>query len=182
MAITVLLKTSVEPVTPEAFLALSVSAFADITFDETKFLSPGYTAAYGAGYPTIESAAGFRFKLAIELKNDYVDRYGLVAMRLASIEASARFTPTGLTEAEWLALVIPDGADAVIPGQSLAKSNTNLVISAGASNPKVTIYKAGIKDTPLAFGDAHRLGELTWTAKRTWTAGVADPLYLVEIA
>jgi hypothetical protein len=182
MSILCLLKTSTEPTTDAAFAAVAAQAFSHAEFDETKITSPGYTAAWGTSpYDVMESVDGFTFEVNMGLRMDNVDRYGLVNVRLTSLEPSVRFTPAGLTESQWDALVIPDGASAVVPGQSLAKAGTDLVISKGAGYLKLTIADAGIKDHALAFGEAPRLGELTFSNKRTWTAGVANEPFVVEI-
>jgi len=182
MSFRALLKGSAEATTADSFVALAASAFSDTSFDETKITSPGYTAAFGADpYDAIESMDGFRVEFALSFREHTVDRYGLVQMRLSGIQVTARFTPTGLTEAQWDALVIPDGADAVIPGQSLAKAGTDLVISEGAGSPKVTISKAGIETHGLVFGEAERFSELSFINKWTWTAGVLNAPFTVEI-
>ena len=115
------------------------------------------------------------------IKLDSVDRYGVIGARLTSLEPTARFTPVGLTEAQWDTLVNPDGAGAIVPGMRLGNAGTSLVISKGAGNLKVTIPKAGISDHGLAYGDAPRVGELLFTSNRGFTGGVADAVYTVEI-
>ncbi|MFA7335073.1 MAG: hypothetical protein WC130_12395, partial [Kiritimatiellia bacterium] len=75
-------------------------------------------------------------------------------------------------------LVALDGANVVIPGQSVAKSDTDLVITGGSSPAvSITLHKAGILNSGLAFGDAPRLQELEFVCKRTWSSGTADPLF-----
>ena len=182
MTFRALLDSSIEPTADDAFVKLEATAFSDATFDETKILSPGYTAAFGTDpYDEIESLDGFRIELALSFKEHNVDRYGLVQMHLTGIQATARFTPAGLTEAQWDAMVIPDGANAVIPGQSLAKAGTDLIISKGAGYPQVTISDAGIEGHGLAFGEAQRFSELTFINKWTWTAGALNAPFTVEI-
>jgi hypothetical protein len=181
MTFLALLKTSTAPTDAAAFLTIGAQAFANTSFDESKITTPGYTAAYGLSpYAAMESVDGFAVEIGMGIKYDYVDRFGIINARLTSLTASAKFTPIGLTEAEWESLVLPDGATAVLPGESLAKSNTDLVISKGVGFLKVTINKAGIKEHALSFGEAPRLGELTFTAKRTWTAGAANALFTIE--
>ena len=97
-----------------------------------------------------------------------------------AITCTARFTPVGLTEAQWLTLVNIDGAGATVPGASLA-SSTTLTISSGVNFPRFRLFNAGIKDIGLAFGEGHRLQELVFVNKRTWTTGVANPLFSVDI-
>jgi hypothetical protein len=182
MTFLALLKTSTEYSTEAAFSAVTAAALSDANFSEAQIFTPGYTAAYGTSpYAAMESQNGFQVDIGYEFTEGRVDRYGLVQMRLKSITAGARFTPIGLTEAQWDTLVLPDGSGAVLPGESLSKAGTDLVISKAATHLKVTIYDAGIKDHGLSFGDDPRLGELTFTSKRTWAVGVASNLFLIEI-
>jgi hypothetical protein len=178
-----LLKTSTEITTADSILKVEANAFSDTSFDETKIDSAGYTAALGARsspYTAMESLDGFTIDFGMTLREDRVDRYGLVAARLTSLAAAARFTPVGLTEAEWDALVIPDGASALVPGQSVAAAAENLVIS--GTGLSVTLAKAGIVNHALAFGEAPRLGEIQFACQRSWTAGVADALWTITIS
>lgn len=177
-------KSTVDPVTVDAFLKVEASAFADATFDETKITSPGYVAAYGlTPYNAMESLNGFTVDIAMDIIRDNVDCFGCVGARLKSLSASAKFTPIGLTEADFVSLLALDNTLAIIPGQSVAKAGTDLVITGGATPLaiSITIHKAGIVNAGLAFGEAPRLGELEFVTKRTWTAGVANPLYTFAV-
>jgi hypothetical protein len=179
-----ILQSNVDPATADAFLKVESTAFSEATFDETKISSPGYTAAYGeTPYNALEALDGFAVEISVDIIRDYVDRFGCVGARLKSLAASAKFTPIGLTEAQWATLLALDGASAVIPGQSLAKADTDLVITGGATPTAVslTIHKAGINAAALAFGDAARIGELEFVSKRTWTAGAANPLFTFAV-
>jgi hypothetical protein len=174
-----ILKSATDFVTAGALLGIASSAFSNTTFDESKITTPGYTAAYGsAPYATMESLDGFTVEIGMDITRDYVDRFGIVGARLKSLSATAKFTPIGLTEAQWATLVALDGANVVIPGQSVAKSDTDLVITGGSSPAvSITLHKAGILNSGLAFGDAPRLQELEFVCKRTWSSGTADPLF-----
>lgn len=174
-------KNNVDPATADAFLKVEAAAFADASFDETTIISPGYTAAYGASpYNAMESVDGFDVSFDTEIKQDSVDRFGVVGARLVSMTATVRFKPAGLTEAQLVTLLSLDGAGAVLPGQSLTKADTDLVIS--GTGLSVTIHKAGIQSQALAFGDGPRMGELAFVSRRTWTAGVANPLHTITVS
>jgi len=180
-----ILKSATDFVTAGSLQAIAAEEFADTTFDQTKVGTPGYTAAYGTTpYAAMESLDGFTVEIGMEIIRDYVDRFGIVGARLKSLNASARFTPVGLTEAQWHTLVNLDGATIPIPGQSVAKADTDLVITGGTTPLaiSITLHKAGIVNAGLAFGDAPRLQELEFACKRTWTAGVANPLFTFAIS
>ncbi len=178
-------KSDVDPATADAFLKVEATALSDATFDQTKITSPGYIAAYGlTPYNAIESHDGFAVEIGMDIIRDYVDRFGCVSARLKSLSASAKFTPSGMTEANFAALLALDGTSAIIPGQSVARAGTDLVITGGTTPLaiSITIHKAGIVNAGLAFGEPQRLGELEFVSKRTWQTGVADPLYTFAVA
>ncbi len=185
MSFLCLRKSAIDPVTADAFVKVESAAFTDASFDETKISSPGYTAAWGTSpYDVIESLDGFNVEIGMEIIRDYVDRFGCVGARLKSLSASARFTPVGLTEAQWATMLAMDGASAILPGQSVANAGTDLVITGGTSPlaVSVTIAKAGIASGGLAFGEKPRLGELQFASRQSWTAGVADDLFTFDVA
>jgi len=178
-----LVKNNTAPTAADAFVKIETAAFSDTSFDETNILSPGYTAALGARstpYNAMESIDGFTVEFETDIRRDMIDRYGVISARLTSLAARATFAPTGLTEAQLATLLAFDGASALVPGQSLAGANENLVIS--GTGLTVTLYDVGIQAQDLAFGDAPRMGQLAFVGRRTWTAGAADPLFLITIA
>ncbi len=178
-------KSAADPAAADSFVKVESAAFTDTTFDETKIASPGYTAAYGAApYAAMESLDGFMIDIGMDIIRDNVDRFGIVGARLKSLTASAKFTPIGLTEAEWATLVALDGASTILPGQSFGKAGTDLVITGGTTPLAIscTIHKCGIVNSGLNFGDKPRMTELEFTPKATWTAGAANPLWTFAVA
>lgn len=179
-----LVKSNTDPTTDDAFVKVEAAALNDVTFDETKVVTPGYTAAYGISFSAMESLNGFTVDITMDIQRLYVDRIGLVGARLTGLAATARFVPVGITEAQWHTLCLHDGSGALIPGQSLTKADTNLVIGGGTTPNAltVTLYKAGIDSDALNFGDDPRIGELVFVTRRTWAAGVGNPLWAISIA
>lgn len=170
-------KRNTAPTVADSFVAITSASFSDATFDETEILSPGYTAAWGAIFSGVESEDGFDISFALDIKRDSVDRHGIVSARLNSIDATATFKPVGITEANYLKFLELQDSIALLPGQSVAKTGNDLVITASDASLAFTLYKAGVSAGGAAFGQASRLGDLTFRARRSWTAGVADPLY-----
>lgn len=165
-----------------AWKAAAAVAFADATFDETKIKTARYTAAYGiAPYDAMESVDGFEIEIGMEVENNTVDAHGIVDAYLKNLTATARMTPIALTEEQLDTLLGLQGAAAILPGESLSKSDTDLVISGTPFT--ATIHKAGPKSFALAYGlGKNRLGQLEFTSKRTWTAGAANPLFTFIVA
>jgi len=182
MEFTCLGKVSTEQTDAAYFKTVATLAFSDATFDETKLLTSRYTAAYGATpYDAMESKEGFEVELAMTTRPQPVDNYGVVNMILTSLTATARFTPAGLTEAQIDTLLAHQGASAILPGDSLAKAGTDLVIS--GTGVSVTVHKAGPKQGELHYdSEADRLGQLEFSSQRSWTEGVADALWTVAFS
>jgi hypothetical protein len=176
-------KTSVDPTTADAFLDITATAFADVSFDETKVISPGFSAAYGlTPYDVMESLDGFRIELPIQTAEQSVNRFGVIGAMLTSIgPATCKFTPAGMTEANWISLVNLDGANVRLPGASSASGATNLVIS--GTGLTVTLTKAGCVSSRIGFGAAkERLGELTFFNRAVFTAGVPGSLLTIAVS
>ena len=178
-----LTKTNVDPTTTDSFLDIAAVAFSETTFDETKILSPGYTAALGAvsGLTAIESLDGFRIELPIRVQELSVDRFGVIGAHLTGLgPATCRFTPAGLTEAIWLTLVNLDGASVRLPGQTTAGTNDLVISGTGIT---VTIPDVGVQASKLGFGSAkERLGEVVCHSKPIFTVGVPGSLLTITVS
>src|SRR5581483_2370813 len=116
-----------------AWLVSSSAALADITFDETKLLTPNYTATWGAitGFVAVESEDGFTFETAITVQQHNVDNWGVVNAILTDLITTVRFKPVGPTEANIWAAMNLQGASAVKPGMSVT-TTSDLVITGGS--------------------------------------------------
>ena len=129
---------------------------------------------------------GFEVELGMATETIEADDFGHVDMILKSLTAMARFAPSNLTQAQVAALLNYQGSGCVFPGQSLSKSNTNLVIAGSGNNGltlTVTIANAGPKGVGFMYASGkHRLGAIEFTSKRTWTSGAANPLWTIAVA
>jgi hypothetical protein len=187
MTFTALGVPTVQPTTATAWQTIADAAFADATYDETAIITDTYSAAYGSSpYNSIGSMSGFEIDLAMTTENVLADDFGIVDMVLKSLTATAKFAPSNLTEAQLYTLLANQGSGYVYPGQSLAKSNTNLVITGSGNSAKtltVTINNAGPKDAGFMYSAGkHRFDAVQFTSKRTWTSGAANPLFTLALA
>jgi hypothetical protein len=178
---------TVQPNTAGAWQAIADAAFADTSFDETAIITDIYTASYGAApYNAIGSMAGFELDFAMATETISSDDFGVVDMILKSLTATAKFAPSNLTEAQVQALLNNQGTGYVFPGQSLSKNNTDLVIAGsgnGAHTLTVTIKNAGPKQATFMYAaNKHRFNAVEFSSKRTWTSGVANPLWVITLA
>lgn len=161
--------------------AVTTAAFNDATFDETLIKTAHYTAAYGsAPFNAMEALDGFEIEPGMTLQNIEVDAYGIVDAILTGLTVGARFTPVGLTEENIYTLMALQNTGALVPGESLTKTNTALVITSAAL--VVTLAKAGPKSSEFNYGlGKTRLGQIEFVSRRTWNAGVGDELFTLEI-
>ena len=178
---------TVQPNTSGAWETIASATFADTSFDETKIVTDIYSAAWGSSpYNAMGSMAGWEIDIAAGFNTITADDYGIVDMILKELTATARFVPSNLTQANASALLSFQGAGYIFPGQSLAKSNTDLVIAGSGNNGvtlTATIKNAGPKDGGFMYDTKnHRLTAVSFTSKRTWTAGAANALFTLAAA
>lgn len=186
MEFTCLGDPTVQPNTANAWETIAGAAFSDATFDETQIITDIYSAAYGSSpYNAIGSMAGFEIDLAMAVNTVMADDFGVVDMTLKELTATAKFAPSNLTQSQVAALLNYQGSGYVYPGQSLAKNNTDLVITGsgnGAHFLTATIKNAGPKQATFMYDAAkHRFDAVEFTSKRTWTSGAANPLWILTV-
>jgi len=186
MTFTCLGNPTVQPNAANTWELVADATFAD-TFDETKLVTDIYHAAYGASpFNAMGSMAGFEVDLAMELGTITADDFGIVDMVIKSLTAGAKFAPSNLTHENVSTLLANQTTGYVFPGQSLSKSNTDLVIAGSGANGltlTVTIKNAGPKQAGYLYSiDQHRLQAVEFTSKRTWTSGAANALWTLAVA
>lgn len=184
MEFMVLHKTNTDVLTADSFLDIAAVAWSDVSFDETKVITPGFTAAYGvtSGLTAMESLDGFRLSLPIKTAELAVNRFGTIGARLTGLgPAECRFTPAGMTEAVWLTLVNLDGASLRLPGTATGAGTVDLVIT--GTGLTVTLPKAGCMASKLGFGAAkERLGEVVFHNRAVFTVGVPGSLLTITVS
>lgn len=165
----------------DAWHAFASAALADVTFDETKIVTPRYLATWGTALVDCESEAGFTIEPAIGVSLKNVANWGYVNAILSDLTLAARFVPVGIDEDDlWAALAL-QGASAILPGESLSKAGEDLVIEGGAVS--FTLHKAGPKSATTRYGlEPLRVGEVAFVTSRTFTAGAANPLWTVAFS
>lgn len=190
---------------PEIFLSPIRTAFGSAEFSAALGLAkaPGDAdafykveqAAYDSGAPDPEGITGVQYAgtfgdlsipdtlegwtitPAVTLEPVTVDSVGTIDWTIAGVSCTATCTPVGLTEAEILAALPVSGArGSMIGGES------DLVVS-GAGGLKVTLKNASLVRGPLQWGNTTlRVGELGFTAHRSFAGGVPGPVFSVEMA
>lgn len=164
---------------------IATAPFIDTTYDETKRLRYAYTAAYGAApYNAITAQEGFTIEIAQVNEEIPDDNVGIGDISLKSLAATCTFLPSNLSEADVDGLLKLQGTGALQIGESVAKGATDLVISGtrGTSSFTATLHKAGFAGTTYLYQVGRlRAGEVQAMTRRTWTAGVANPLWTFAV-
>jgi len=154
-------------------------AFSDTGFDDTKIITDVYNAALGARstpYDAMGAIEGFKFDVNLGLKDVMDDGTGLHDIILQSMTGQVSFAPNNLTESQIDALLSLQNSGVMVPGQSYAKADEDLVITADAG--VFTLYKAGPKDNSVEYQTGTpRPKEIVLVSKRTWTGGVPNELF-----
>lgn len=165
----------------DAWNVFATAALSDTSFDPTKIVTPQYLATWGTALVDCESETGFLVEPSIGIAMKRVANWGNVNALLTDITLGCRFTPVGIDEDDlWAALAL-QSTGAVLPGESLAKAGDDLVIAGGAVS--FTLHNAGPRSAGTRYGlEPLRVGEVGFATKRTFTAGVADPLWTVAFS
>lgn len=181
MEITCIGKAATQRTAADYWKTVTALAFADATFDETKISSAIYSAAFGlAPYDAMGALDGFEVEIQYEIDTMKAIDVGIANLVLKGMTGMARFKPDNLTEAQIDTLLGRQGVGALQPGESLAKSNTNLVIASDVFS--ATLFKAGPKSIKGKYATGVHLHDtLEFTSKRTWTAGAANPLFVFTV-
>ena len=162
-----------------AYYAIADSPYLqDTTFDPANLLTQPIALAWGAApWDVFYTKAGVRVDFALTLENVDIDGLGTVTKRLGGLVVTARGQPVGVTEAQLFTALKLQGAGAGI-GRSLGSGASDLVLTATGFYAKLTA--AALKGGPEQFSSRNdRIGELTWTATRTFTGGVPNALFVV---
>lgn len=163
-----------------AWVTTASAALADTSFDETKIVTPQYTATWGTTFTAIESEDGFTVEPVMTTSVKKVDNWGNLNAMLTDLTVGVRFKPVGITEASmWSALALQN-TGAKKPGQSLSSAD-DLVISGGSIT--FTQAKAGMKSAVAQYGlQPLRLGEVVFVNRKTWTTGAINALFTMAFS
>ncbi len=173
------LKNNTDPEDTAARFVIVDEALVDTTFVPDNVLTQPYTAAWGASpWDNFETKAGWVIDPNESFETVTTDSLGQVSKRLMNLEVTAKAQPLGLSESQLMTKLLLQGTGAV-RGRDLAGDNLNLV----GDGVYIRLYGAALKMSAQHFAaDKERLGELTWAATRTFTAGSPNPLFFVGTA
>lgn len=157
--------------------------FTDTTFDETKIITDAYSAAFGTSpYDAMGALDGFEIDIKVDTTDIDTDDFGLVDTIVKSLSATAKFKPSNLTEAQVDTLLNYQGASVIQPGKSFSTAGTDLVITGVSGVLVATLYDAGPHQNAQTYKTGTHVHEaIEFTTRRTWTAGVAQPLWAFTV-
>ena len=170
-----LLKKSTDPSAAGAYYALATATYpGDTDFAVADMLTQAYTSVWGsAPWDAFTTQDGWTLSFGLDLQPQMVDSFGTVDMTLKGLTVTAKGRPVGPAETDILAKMLPASG----LGNSIAAAAETLEIS--GTGVYARVYNAGITDSGFEYGAGKRLGDTTWQATRTVTAGVADPLFYI---
>jgi hypothetical protein len=165
--------------TADSFVKVESAALANpnSSFDPANILTQPYLGAWAAPFDSFSTMGGFAVSFNLKTNPIENDSDGIVDHRLADLSVEAKCQPIGFTEAQLVTALAMQGSGAV-RGRSQKSIGTDLVIS--GTGVEVLLSKASMRNGQLDFGAASpRIGEVIFSANRSFTAGVADPLFTV---
>ena len=163
--------------TANSLFTLDTATFTDTGFAVTDIVTQAYTLTWGsAPWAGVYTKNGITMDFSLGLDPVEDDASGVLTRRITSLAVTAKGQPMGPDLSSLLtALKLQDTGS--LRGRSL--SGVNLDIAG-------TGFYARLSTAALLGGGASwvtkgdRIGELTWAATRHFTAGVADPLFIVS--
>ena len=171
---------ALDPTNAAYVQSIAATAF-PATFDETKVISPRYTANFtgadGVAQNSVEpDDEGFMVEPVFETKAMSLANFGMVDSIITGIGWRARFKPLSLTEAQITAALGLQSNTAVQPGDAIGRSTDLVITGTGLS---WTGKRAGMADAALLYGPGEwRQGEVAFVGKSLFSAGVVQPLWV----
>lgn len=162
-----------------SFYTITQEALVDTTFDPADIITQAYVLDWGAApWANMPTKDGVTVAFDLGLEAVSTDTDGVLTRRLGSLAVNATATPIGLTEAQLLDAIKFQGAGSR-RGRSLAGADLTLT----GTGVYIKLTAAALKGGPAHFSSKlDRVGELTWAATRTFTAGTPNPLFVVGTA
>lgn len=135
-----------------------------------------YAATFGS-LSIPDTLEGWTVTPEVSLEPVVVDSVGTIDWTISGVSCTATCTPVGLSESQILSALPVSGAR----GSMIGGSN-DLVIT-GTGGLTVTLKNASLVRGPLQWGNTTlRVGELGFTAHRSFTGGTPGPVFSVAMA
>ncbi len=151
----------------------------DTTFDPANILTQPIAVSWGltAPWSSFYTKTGVQIAFALSLQNIDIDGYGILSKRISDLTVTAKMIPVGVQSSDLLTALQLQGSGAAI-GRSMGQNGNNLNLSSTGFYAR--LYQAGLQGGPELFSRSKdRIGEITFIATRSFTAGVPNPLFFV---
>lgn len=164
------------------YTEISVAPSVDLTFDPEAIVTGAGTLAWGATAPWSviqldENGVATDISLGLEAVVDQVA--GIVSHRVTSVDATVKFRPQNVTEADVFAKRVLQGTGAGV-GRRLSGDTVTV------ANAEFTLAVANAVldgDSTVGFdGKEGRVREMNLKATRKFTAGAIQPLFTLTLA
>lgn len=151
-------------------------ALSDNSFDPEAIITQPYVVSWGSDpWANLATKEGIKIAFALQLEAIETDTDGVLTRRLSGIDVTATAQPMGISETQLMDKLLLQGAGAK-RGRSLSGDSLNIV----GDGVYIRLYGAALKGGSQHFSTSvDRIGELTWTATRTFQSGVPNPLFFV---
>lgn len=174
-------KFAVAPTNAASLYTKATASVTDTSFAASDIVTEVYDFAWGASAPwsAMNTPDGIRVSFPLNLAPITDDTVGVISRRITSASASVKARPLGITVDQLLAKLTPQDTGAG-RGRRLTSSDA---LNISGSALYVRLYGPQLTNPGFQFsGQNDRVGELEWIAARTYSAGVAQPLYYVGAA
>tara|TARA_R110002126_G_scaffold198538_2_gene346140 strand:- start:1455 stop:2366 length:912 start_codon:yes stop_codon:yes gene_type:complete len=171
--LTGILELAGDPSALTDYYAVAAGAALGTTFDPTKIVTSPYTATLG-GSTTFFSEAGFEISFDLAMNPVMIDGIGTVDMSLQNVGCSISCIPVGIAESAFDTYF--GSLDA---GEYLASATLDIsTATSGGLNFDVAAVQ--ITELQKRFSPSeNRLGQLSMSARRTFTTGNPNALFTV---
>lgn len=169
-----LIANNADPVDLDNYIAASAGGALPTNFDPATIIAGPYEATFGA--LTFYSQDGFEISFDLELAPKFVDGIGTVGMTLSDTRMNVTAIPVGNTETSLDAFY-----DTMEAGKELV-SDTLAIATACVGGLEIDSDKVQVTAYEKMFSsETNRIGSVTWSSVREFTAGVPNPAYTIGI-
>lgn len=169
-------KNGADRTTANSVMTIDTASFADSGFAPADIITQPYQLTWGSSpWSGFYTKNGVTIDTSMTLAAVEDDASGILSRRITKLSFTAKAQPLGIGLSDLIAALNIDGSGAA-RGRSLAGSNLDIV----GTGVYMRLYAAALTGGPAQWKtDQERVGELTWQSTRTFTSGVANPLFYI---
>lgn len=163
------------------YATLTGQTYADNAFAKTNYKRVRFVGAWGAltGFTAVIPQKGFQVSWELDARPLTCDGYGTVDFTVGenTLQGTCKCIPIQPTMAQ---LEAQTGAQGVQLGTLLSNTSADLTLTGNGGSPVIVLKNAAITEHGYAFGiEPLRMGELTWSTTRGFSANVPQAVSTV---